>query len=85
MNLVILFVATMFWTSLLQLLFNRFMSRRNAVLAANGAFFVIAPVLSMFGHDYDHLDFSYALPQIATFIVLWLAYRNSLKAAHQAT
>jgi hypothetical protein len=85
MYLVIIFVVTMFWTSLLQLLLNRFMSRRNAVLAANGALFVIFPVLSMFGHGYDHLDFSYALPQVATFIVLWLAYRRgSLKPVQAA-
>jgi FlaA1/EpsC-like NDP-sugar epimerase len=76
---VIYFVVTMFWTSLLQKLLNRWLSRSNAILAANGALFVIAPVLSMLGHGYDHLDLDYALPQIATFVVMWLLYKNSAK------
>jgi hypothetical protein len=77
----IAFAATMLWTSLLQLLFKRWLSRRNAILAANGAFLVLAPVLSMLGHGYDHLDLGYALPQVATFVVMWLSYKNSLRTA----
>jgi hypothetical protein len=75
------FIGTLLPTLLLVFLFKQFLSYRNAILAANGALLVAGPFLSMWGHDYDHLDFSVAPPQVAVFIVMWLSYRYGLKTA----
>jgi hypothetical protein len=75
------FVGTLLPTMLLVFLLKHFLSYRNAILAANGALLVIGPALSMWGHGYDHLDFTRVLPQVAVFIVMWLSYRYGLKTA----
>ena len=75
------FVGTLLPTMLLVVLIKQFLRYRNAVLAANGALLVVGPALSMWGHGYDHLDFSVVLPQVAVFIVMWLSYRYGLKTA----